>query len=85
MQNEIPRMLHIPEQCDLRGKSRSSHYNDIAAGLWPKPIPIGRKAVANPETEVAAMQRATIAGASDDEKRALVKKLEAARKAQYPS
>ena len=73
--------LRIPVVLKRRGVSRSAHYADIKAGLFPKPVPIGLRAVAHPDYEVDALNAATIAGKSADEIRALVVKLEAARKA----
>lgn len=64
-----------------RGRSRSSHYLDIQQGLFTRPVQIGLRAVGWPSSEVAAINAARIAGKTDDEIRALVLKLEAARKA----
>jgi len=58
-----------------RGRSRSSHYNDISKGLFPPPIPIGDRAVATPDYEVASMISAQIKGKSKEELRLLVKEL----------
>ena len=73
--------LRIPIVLKRRGVSRSAHYADIKAGLFPKPVPIGLRAVAHPDYEVDALNAATIAGRSASEIRALVLRLEAARKA----
>lgn len=73
--------LRVPVVLKRRGVSRSAHYADIKAGLFPKPVPIGLRAVAHPDYEVDALNAATIAGKSASEIRALVAKLEAARKA----
>lgn len=62
-----------------RGRSRSSHYNDIAAGLFPPPVSIGARAKAHLEHEVNAMMAAQAAGKSEDELRELVKELVASR------
>lgn len=72
--------LRIPTVLKRRGVSRSGHYADIKAGLFPKPVPIGLRAVAHPDYEVDALNAAMIAGMSADEVRALVVTLEAARK-----
>lgn len=64
-----------------RGRSRSSHYLDIQQGLFTRPVLIGTRAVGWPSSEVEALNAARIAGKSDDEIRALVVNLEAARNA----
>ncbi len=74
-------ILRLPAVLKRRGRSRSSHYADINAGLYVKPVQIGSRAVGTPEDEVDALNAARIAGKTDDEIRALVLKLEAARKA----
>lgn len=73
--------LRIPAVLNRRGVSRSAHYADIKAGLFPAPVPIGQRAVAHPDYEVDAMNAATVAGKSPDEVRTLVAALVAARKA----
>ena len=62
------------------GNSRSTHYLRITQGLFTKPVSLGARAVGWPSSEVAAINAARIAGKSDQEIRALVVKLEAARK-----
>ena len=74
-------ILRLPVTLKRRGRSRSSHYLDIKNGLFVKPVQIGLRAVGTPEDEVDALNAARIAGKSDEEIRALVVKLEAARKA----
>ena len=73
-------ILRLPTILKRRGRSRSSHYADIKDGLFVKPVQIGARAVGTPEDEVDALNAARIAGKTDDEIRALVVKLEAARK-----
>jgi prophage regulatory protein len=73
-------ILRTPAVIKRRGTSRSAHYADVKAGLFVKPVAIGLRARGTPEDEVDALIAATIAGKSDDEKRALVRHLEAARK-----
>lgn len=63
------------------GNSRSTIYVRIGQGLWPKQIPLGPRMVGWPANEVAAMNAARIAGKSDQEIRALVVTLVAARTA----
>lgn len=74
-------ILRLPAILRRRGRSRSSHYADIKSGLYVKPVQIGSRAVGTPEDEVDALNAARIAGKTDEEIRALVAKLEAARKA----
>jgi prophage regulatory protein len=63
-----------------RNKGRSAHYEDIKAGLFIEPLPIGLRARGTPDYEVDTLIAATIAGKSQDEIRALVVKLRTARK-----
>lgn len=70
------RLLRRPEvelQC---GIGRSSLYHRMSQGLWPKPIALGPRSVAWPESEVIALNAARISGMTDDEVRDLVKQLE---------
>lgn len=62
------------------GYSRSTVYLRIAQRLFTRPVSLGARAVGWPAEEVAALNAARIAGKSDEDIRALVRKLEAARK-----
>lgn len=73
-------ILRLPSILRERGRSRSAHYMDIQQGLFTPPVPIGARAVGWPADELAAINAARIAGKSDDEIRALVAKLVAARR-----
>lgn len=73
-------ILRLPAILKRRGRSRSSHYADIKAGLFVKPVLIGLRAAGTPDNEVDALNAARIAGKTDEEIRALVIRLEAARK-----
>jgi prophage regulatory protein len=77
----IDPILRVRSVLKIRGKGRSSHYADIKEGLFTHPISIGPRARGWPESEVAALNAASIAEKTPDEIRALVLKLEAARKA----
>ncbi len=77
MQHKI---LRPPAVIDKTGNSRSTIYNRITEGLFPKPVKIGLRAVAWPDNEVDAINAARIAGKTDGEIRELVKKLIASRK-----
>lgn len=76
----LPTILRLPGVKSESGLSRSTVYLRITQGLWTKPISLGARAVGWPSSEVAAINAARIAGKTDVEIRALVVKLEAARK-----
>jgi prophage regulatory protein len=73
-------ILRLPAVKSITGVSRSTQYLRISQGLFTKPVSLGLRAVGWPTTEVEAINAARIAGKTDDEIRALVIKLEAARK-----
>jgi hypothetical protein len=78
----LPRMEVQRRRGGGRGARDGGHsqlYADIADGLWPPLIKLG-KASLQPEYEVDAMLAAIIAGASPDERRQLVKELIEQRK-----
>ncbi len=78
----MPRtILRLPAVLKRRGKSRSAHYVDVKAGLFVPPVRLGLRARGTPEDEVDTLVAATIADKTDDEIRALVTSLVAARKA----
>jgi len=62
---------------DKRARSRSQLFVDIKVGLMPPPLRTrpGRKTNAWPAYEIDAINRAEIAGASDQEIRLLVRHL----------
>lgn len=72
--------LRTPAVLKRRGRSRSSHFADIQAGLFVRPVLIGLRSVGTPENEVDALNAARIAGKTDPEIRTLVTRLENARK-----
>jgi prophage regulatory protein len=74
-------ILRLPAAKSESGYSRSTIYLRISQGLWTKQVSLGPRCVGWPAHEVAALNAARIAGKTDEEIRALVLKLEAARKA----
>jgi prophage regulatory protein len=62
-------------------RSTASIYNNINAGLWTKPVLIGQRSVGWPSDEVIALNKARIAGATDEQLRELVIRLHAKRSA----
>ena len=74
-------ILRVPAAKSESGYSRSTIYLRISQGLWTKQVSLGPRCVGWPSSEVEALNAARISGKTDDEIRALVLKLEAARKA----
>lgn len=54
-------ILRRPRVQAVTGLPRSSMYAKIAAGQFPKPIPLGKKAVGWIESEIVEWQKARIA------------------------
>lgn len=77
MVNTILRLPAVKAGCGL---SRSTIYNRVKDGLWPRPVSLGPRSVGWPSSEVAAVTSALIAGKTNAEIRALVSSLEASRK-----
>lgn len=76
-------LLRLPAVKAQSGASRSTIYLRIQQGLWPKPVKLGPRSVGWPESEVSALNAARIAGMLDGEIRALVTRLETARKSAF--
>jgi prophage regulatory protein len=57
----LRRILRLPEVEQMTGKKESSIYEDIAAGIFPRPIPLGLRAVGWLEDELVDWQQAQIA------------------------
>ena len=76
----VKTILRLPAVKAETGASRSTIYLRIQQGLWPRPVRLGPRSVGWPASEVAAINAARIAGRADQEIRALVIDLEAARK-----
>jgi prophage regulatory protein len=76
----VNKILRLPAVKAESGSSRSTIYLRIQQGLWPKPVKLGPRSIGWPSSEVAAINSARIAGMPDDEIRALVVRLEYARK-----
>ena len=74
-------ILRLPAVKAATGLSRSTLYLRIGQGAFTHPVSLGGRAVGWPAHEVVALNAARVAGKPDAEIRALVAKLEAARKA----
>jgi len=76
---DLNMILRLPEVRAATGLSCATIYRRVGMGLLPKPIHLGARAVGWPAKEVAALNRARIAGKSNEEVRTLVSLLQAAR------
>ena len=48
----MTKFLKFPAVMELTGRSRASVYRDVAAGTFPKPLKIGKRAIAWHETDI---------------------------------
>jgi len=74
-------LLRLPSILSRTGLGRSTLYRRIDSGLFPRPIRIGPRTVAWPETEIDAINAARAACKSDPEIRELVDSLHQRRQA----
>ncbi len=77
----VQTILRLPAVKSESGYSRSTIYLRISQGLWTKQVNLGPRCVGWPAHEVTSLNAARIAGKTDEEIRALVLRLEAARNA----
>lgn len=74
-------LLRRPEVLRRSGDGRSTLYLRIDQGLWTRPVALGPRAVAWPESEVEALIAARIAGLDSQRIRELVTRLHTQRRA----
>jgi prophage regulatory protein len=72
-------IIRLPRVMDRTGRRRSAVYDDIARGVITRPVACGRRAVGWPSDEIDIIVGARIAGRTEDEIRAIVDRLHAAR------
>lgn len=75
------RILRNKQVLERSGYGRTSMYSAISSGLFPKPVPIGKRSVGWPASEIDALVRARVAGKTPDQVRSLVASLESKRSA----
>lgn len=73
-----------PEVLGLRGDRNTNLYDEIKRGLWPPPIKLGRRSLWLAH-ESQAVLGAIAAGASDEQRRQLVRELVSQRSTLMPS
>lgn len=79
MEANVLKLLRLKSMSEATGLSRATIYSRIQAGLLPKPVKHGERISVWPSDEVEAVTKATIAGKSDDDIKALVADLERQR------
>lgn len=77
----MTKILRLPMVMQMTGLSRASVYSYIAQGLITNPVKIGASSIGWPESDIAEINFARIAGKPDEEIRALVERLEESRTA----
>ena len=60
----LDNLLRIRDVIEATGKSRSAIYTDIAAGNFPRPVPIGKRSVAWPTSAIAKWIESKVTSAS---------------------
>lgn len=80
---QLPVILRRDQVQAATGYSRSTIYLRISQGLWPRPISLGARSVGWPDSEVAALNRARIAGLTEQAIRSLVHQLEGLRSSAF--
>lgn len=73
------KILSVSDTIARTGDGRSTHYARTKAGTFTRPVKRGKRSSGWPEEEVEILIAARAAGKSDEEIRALVIDLEAAR------
>lgn len=68
-------LIRRPEKLILKGRSKSSNYNDEKQGVCVPPISIGDRSIAYIKSEVEAVIQARIEGKTPDQIKALVQEL----------
>jgi prophage regulatory protein len=76
---KIERIIRRKVVQEITGWCKSGIYKAVSDRIFTPPLKIGPRASGWPESEVAAIQAARIAGKSQEEVRSLVRKLEASR------
>jgi prophage regulatory protein len=80
MNNSTIVMLRKSEVVKKTGLAKSTLYNRVNDGLFPKPCNLGGRAVAWPTHEIDALLASCLAGASEEDIKILVTKLHIRRK-----
>ncbi len=79
---EINPILKRPTVEQITADTRSTIYRKIKSGLFVRPVSLGGGRVGWPANEVQAVVNARIAGKNDEQIKALVVELQAARVSQ---
>jgi prophage regulatory protein len=79
MEANVVKLLRLRSMSEATGLSRATIYARIQAGLLPRPVKHGERISVWPSDELDAVTRATIAGKSEIQIKALVAELEQRR------
>jgi predicted DNA-binding transcriptional regulator AlpA len=80
----VVKLMRIKRVLEQTGDSRSSLYDKVARGLFPRPVKLGgERASAWPDEEIEAILAARVASVQDDEIRLLVARLHHGRRIAY--
>tara|TARA_R110001592_G_scaffold360339_1_gene668544 strand:+ start:2467 stop:2718 length:252 start_codon:yes stop_codon:yes gene_type:complete len=80
MNYQQPKIIRKPDVIKMAGFSKSTLYNRIQQGLWPKPISLGFRAVGFIQAECEAVLNAMISEQSPEQIKQLVSELIKQRK-----
>ena len=78
--DSIPVLWNSKIVSEVTGRSKTSNWRRTKKGIFPKSIRTARNQALTPSNEVLAVNRAELAGKSEEEIRQLVAELHAARK-----
>lgn len=85
MATETPTLLRLDRVLERRGRSRAQTYIDIRRGILTPPVHISERGLSVwPATEIDALLRAEIAGATREQLQQLVRELLGQRQAGRP-
>jgi prophage regulatory protein len=74
------KLLRFPAVCEAIGACKTSLYQRIRSGTFPRPVRLSTRSVAWPSEEIEELNAAVIAGAGSNDLRALVAQLHARRR-----
>ena len=77
-------LIRAPQVLTRKGSRKTQLYAEIRAGLFPPPVRLGSRYAAWLESEVDAVLKARVAGATRKQLRGIVRRLLEERRAMMP-